>query len=58
MSAAERCKDDKKIDNMKIEFIKNGGVLKTSELKDLGFSGRQISKLIEEQMISKIKHGL
>ena len=47
----------KKIENMKNEFIKNGGVLKTSELKELGLSSRQINKLLEEGMISKIKYG-
>ncbi len=30
----------KKIDNMNNEFIKNGGVLKTLELNDLGISNR------------------
>ncbi len=47
----------KKIVNMKNEFIKNGGVLKTSELKELGIYSRQINKLIKEGMISKIKYG-
>lgn len=47
----------KKIENMKNEFIKNGGVLKTSELKELGLSSRQIIKLLEDGMISKIKYG-
>ena len=42
---------------MKNEFKKHGGVLKTSELKDLGFSSRQINKLMEECMISRIKYG-
>ncbi len=47
----------KKIENMKNEFIKNGGVLKTSELKELGIYSRQTNKLIEEGMISRIKYG-
>lgn len=42
---------------MKNEFIKNGGVLKTSELKELGIYNRQTNKLIEEGMISRIKYG-
>lgn len=42
---------------MKNEFIKNGGVLKTSELKELGIYSRQTNKLIEEGMISRIKYG-
>ncbi|QRN84805.1 type IV toxin-antitoxin system AbiEi family antitoxin domain-containing protein [Clostridia bacterium] len=39
------------------EFEKHGGVLKTSELKELGLSSRQIKKLFEEGEISKIKYG-
>lgn len=46
-----------KIDKIKNHFIEYGGVLKTSELNDLGFSSRQIKKLIEEGIITKIKHG-
>ena len=46
-----------KIDMIKNHFIENGGVFKTSELNDLGFSSRQIRKLIEEGLITKIKHG-
>ena len=47
------------IDKQKIidEFEKYGGVLKTSELKELGLSSRQIKKLFEEGEISKIKYG-
>lgn len=39
------------------EFHKYGGVLKASELKKLGLSSRQIKKLLDEEMISKIKFG-
>lgn len=46
-----------KIDELKNHFIEYGGVLKSSELNDLGFSSRQIKKLMEEGLISKIKHG-
>ena len=46
-----------RIDKMKKEFNKYGGVLKTSELNDLGFSSRQIKKLTEEGIISRLKHG-
>lgn len=46
-----------KIDKIKNHFIEYGGVLKTSELNDLGFSSRQIKKLMEEGIITKIKHG-
>ncbi|HHU69158.1 MAG TPA: hypothetical protein GXZ31_02515 [Thermoanaerobacterales bacterium] len=45
------------IDIMKNEFIKYGGVLKTSELNNLGISSRQIKKLTEDGVISKIKRG-
>ena len=39
------------------EFEKHGGVLRTSELNALGLSSRQIKKLIENDTITKIKHG-
>lgn len=42
---------------MTTEFEKNGGVLKTSELNELGFSSRQIKRLLEENIISRIKQG-
>ena len=45
------------INIIKNAFDKYGGVLKTSELKVLGLSSRQIKKLTEEGIISKIKHG-
>lgn len=45
------------IDKLKIEFEKQGGILKTSELSDLGLSSRQIKKLLDEEIIIKIKHG-
>lgn len=45
------------IDKMKNEFEKQGGILKTSELSDLGLSSRQIKKLLDEEIIIKIKHG-
>jgi predicted transcriptional regulator of viral defense system len=40
-----------------LEFEKHGGVLKTSELNELGLSSRQIKKLLQEGEISKIKYG-
>ncbi|HZX20871.1 MAG TPA: type IV toxin-antitoxin system AbiEi family antitoxin domain-containing protein [Clostridia bacterium] len=46
-----------KIDKIKNCFIEYGGVLKTSELNDLGFSSRQIKKFMEAGLITKIKHG-
>lgn len=45
------------IEKLEKEFIKKGGILKTSELNDLGFSSRQINKLMKEGIISRIKHG-
>lgn len=46
-----------KAENMKKNFIKNGGVLSTSELNSLGFSSRQISRMIDDGVISRIKYG-
>lgn len=42
---------------VKIKFEKYGGVLKTSELNELGLSSRQINKLVENGFIHKIKYG-
>ncbi|WP_202709626.1 type IV toxin-antitoxin system AbiEi family antitoxin domain-containing protein [Sporosalibacterium faouarense] len=39
------------------EFNRQGGVLKTSELEAIGFSNYKIKKLLEENIITKIKHG-
>ncbi|QSQ08802.1 hypothetical protein H0A61_01147 [Koleobacter methoxysyntrophicus] len=39
------------------EFKKHGGVLRASELNALGLSSRQIKKLLENGIITKIKHG-
>lgn len=38
-------------------FKKNGGILRTWELNDLGLSSRQINKLIENGDIRRIKRG-
>ncbi len=45
------------LQDLKNEFIKLGGVLKTKELNRLGFSSRQIRKLLDSGFISKIKSG-
>ncbi len=45
------------IHELKKESIKRGGILRTSELNGLGYSSRQINKLMEESIISRIKHG-
>lgn len=42
---------------MRSLFEKNGGILKTSELNKLGFSSRQIKRLLEDKIISRIKQG-
>ncbi|TYQ16258.1 UNVERIFIED_CONTAM: Transcriptional regulator, AbiEi antitoxin, Type IV TA system [Acetivibrio alkalicellulosi] len=39
------------------KFNKCGGVLRTSELNELGFSSRQIKKLLETNVINRIKYG-
>src|SRR6056297_43020 len=45
---------NKKIKN---EFNKNGGIMKTSALNALDINYRQIQRLLDEQIIEKIKHG-
>lgn len=39
------------------EFNRLGGILKTSELHDIGLNSRQIRRLLEENFLSKIKQG-
>ena len=39
------------------EFIKHGGIMKTSELKAFGLGSRQILRLLEDNVMSKIKTG-
>ncbi|MBN4069355.1 MAG: hypothetical protein COA82_01860 [Alkaliphilus sp.] len=46
-----------KIDKLRNEYQKLGGVLRTSELNALGLSSRQIKKLVEVDVITKIKRG-
>lgn len=38
-------------------FRENGGILRTSELNNLGLSSRQINKLLENGEIIRIKRG-
>lgn len=52
-----RCEMMIVIDKLKKEFKKNGGVLKTSELNDLGLSSRQIKKLVDDGLIFRIRRG-
>ncbi len=39
-------------------FHKNAGILRTSELKEIGLSSRQISKLVNEGTITRLKQGI
>jgi predicted transcriptional regulator of viral defense system len=39
------------------EFKLHGGVLKTSEIKEMGLTSRQIKRMVQEGTISKIKYG-
>jgi len=45
------------IKKIKNKFNKNGGIMKTSELNALGINYRQIQRLLDEQIVEKIKHG-
>jgi len=45
------------IKRIKNEFNKRSGIIKTFELNALGINYRQIQKLLDEQIIEKIKHG-
>lgn len=45
------------VDKLTEDFMKHGGVLKSSELNELGFTSKQINNLVEQKQISKIKHG-
>jgi len=47
----------KRVEKIKNKLKNNGGVIKSSELNDLGISSRQINKLMQEGIISRIKHG-
>lgn len=42
---------------LKKAFQKENGILKTSELNELGFDSRQINKLLDDNIIEKIKYG-
>ncbi len=45
------------INKIEKEFNKNGGIMKTCELNSMGLSSRQIRKLLDDQIITKIKRG-
>jgi predicted transcriptional regulator of viral defense system len=46
------------INELKIEFQRHGGIMKTSELTHIGLNSRQLLKLTRENVISKIKTGV
>lgn len=46
------------IKELKSEFEKHGGLMRTSELKSLGYHSRKIAKLLENGILSKIKTGV
>src|SRR6056297_1826544 len=44
-------------EKIKDSFNKKGGIMKTSELNAMELNYRQIQRLIDQQVIEKIKHG-
>jgi predicted transcriptional regulator of viral defense system len=46
------------IEELKSEFEKHGGLMRTSELKSLVYHSRKIAKLLENGILSKIKTGV
>lgn len=51
-----RCKMNKT--NLYKNFEKNGGILRTYQLNELGFYSRQINKLLENGHITRVKRGV
>jgi predicted transcriptional regulator of viral defense system len=47
----------KKKEQIKTFFEKNGGMIKTSDLRQIGVSSRGIKEMIDSGMIERIKHG-
>ena len=45
-------------ENLKAEFYKCGGLMRTSELRKLGYHSRKISGLLEKGMLTKVKTGI
>jgi len=45
------------INKVKSLFNKHGGVMKTSQLNTIGLDSRQIQRLCDDAIISRIKHG-
>ena len=48
----------KAYENLKAEFDKCGGLMRTSELRKLGFHSRKIADLIDKGILSKLKTGV
>ena len=45
-------------ENLKAEFKKCGGLMRTAELRQLGFHSRKITRLLEQGILSKVKTGV
>ena len=45
-------------ENLKVEFKKSGGLMRTAELRQLGFHSRKITRLLEQGILSKVKTGV
>lgn len=45
------------VNKIKQDFKKHNGVLKTKDLRETGLSSRQIKKLVDDSVLSKIKTG-
>jgi len=46
------------VEELQKEFGKHGGIMKTAELEAIGLNSRQILRLIEDNVLSKIKTGI
>jgi predicted transcriptional regulator of viral defense system len=46
------------INELKNEFEKHGGIMRTAELKAIGLNSRQILRLLQDSILSKIKAGI
>jgi len=43
---------------LKMEFEKCGGIMRTAELRSLGYHSRKIAKLLDTGMLLKVKTGI
>lgn len=46
------------IDELKKHFLTHGGVMKTAELKKLGLNSRQILRLLQDNVLIKLRKGI